>query len=199
MTCLVFKTWVLRGPATVQTSLTASFYSIYFHRSGGGGRGPNLSNIDKCETNILLAQVSPSFYFWMLGVDCQDKNGKLIDSRFRRNQLWNIAFWDTFLKDVPKTEKDNLKRAVFFQTSAAFASRDIPGLAPDQLPITLTDGSKTGGDVLSIVSMRKLTAPKELTQAWNPALVKKDELVVDFRCANCTRAFTDQNSLFTHW
>jgi len=88
-------------------------------RSGGGrggGRGsgpPKTLESGKVLTNIIPAKISEGFQFFLYSVDCTDKDNKMIDSRSRRAELfWNSL--DNLLKDLPKKEREALKRMVFF-------------------------------------------------------------------------------------
>ncbi|GAX18425.1 aubergine [Fistulifera solaris] len=165
----------------------------------GRGRGPDFSRLTSCRTNILSAQVSPNFSVWMFSLECRDKNNKLIDARTRRYQLFQTGFWDQFMarQQLLPQQIEDLKRVVFFQNSTFMSGRDIPGLSsPDQLPLTLCDGSTTNGDVMRIVRMQKLSAPQELLVAWNPA--EEHVVLADLRCADCTQGFRDEQSLLQH-
>jgi len=80
------------------------------------------------------------------------------------------------------------------------SGRDIPGLTADKLPLVLNDGSDTNGDVMTIVTMKKYTRPKELTTAWNPAAPLPAQAVsLDPRCSQCTKAFPNDGAMFQHW
>jgi hypothetical protein len=71
-------------------------------RGGGRGRGPDLSGMKSCISNIILANVSPSFQFYLYSVNCVDANGDSIDSRYRRKFLFDTGLWDGFLKTMPE-------------------------------------------------------------------------------------------------
>jgi hypothetical protein len=75
---------------------------------GGGGRGPDLSKVVSLLSNIVLADVSPNFSFFMYSTEAKNRSGVSIDSLSRRGTLFNDAIWKTLLKDMPKKEKEDL-------------------------------------------------------------------------------------------
>jgi hypothetical protein len=172
-------------------------------RGGGGGgrggpRGPDLSGIKSCVSNIIMSNISPAFEFYQYSIDFQDCNGRPIDSRHRKKFLFDHAFWDGYLKDMPPKEKEDLKRVVFFCGTFFFSARPIPGLEAGKLPLPLpADPLVAEGDTATIKHAFHYLAPKEL-QTVGPA-VADHELALENRCKDCTRCFGDYGSLLQHW
>jgi hypothetical protein len=75
---------------------------------GGGDRGPDLSNVNSLLSNIVLADISPNFSFYMYSIEVKNRAGVAIDSVTRRGALFNEAVWKNLLKDMPKKEKEDL-------------------------------------------------------------------------------------------
>ncbi len=166
-------------------------------RSGGRGRGPDLSGIKSVLCNIILANITEGFQFFLYSVDVKDAKGEAMESRFRRKFLFDRGFWDGFLKDMPEKEKEDLKRVVFFKGSFLFSGRPIPGLKPESLPIELPLDDKAEGDSIRIVKFAHYVAPTELTTKIGN--IKSGEVSFDNRCADCTKSFVDVGSLLQHW
>jgi hypothetical protein len=170
-------------------------------REGGRGGAPDVSrNIDRVLTNILAAKLSENFSFYLYTINTTDKTGTLIDSRSRRMELFGVGFWDILLADMPKGLKSELKRMVFFAGSFFFSAREIPGLEPSKLPLVLCDGSKTNGDTMSCVDVKKFTAPICLLPS-TPATVTRglNQVTMDgLRCSNCTRTFINDGDMLQH-
>ena len=164
---------------------------------GGGSRGPDLSGINSVISNIIMAQVSPAFAFCQYSVDFQDSNGRPIDSRHRKKFLFDNAFWNGLLKDMPDKEKQDLQRVVFFCGTFFFSARPIPGLEPQTLPLLLPTSQEAEGDTATIKHSFHYLAPTEL-QTAGPA-VASHEVALENRCKDCTRAFGDYGSLLQHW
>ena len=168
-------------------------------RGRGGGRNslPDLSGMQTALSNIILANISPGFSFYLYSVKCDDSKGDSIDSRFRRKFLFDIGLWDGLLEDMPRKEKEDLKRVVWFNGSFFFSSRKIPELDPDKLPLKLPASEKAEGDQITVMHMLHYLAPTELQTTLDED--KPNEISFDNRCSNCTRAFADVGSLLQHW
>lgn len=166
-------------------------------RGGGRGRGPDLSGIQSVLTNILLAETSPNFSFYIYTCDCRDKDDQLIESRGRRADLFRKGVLDGVLKDMPAAEKDQLKRATFFAGSFFFSGKAIPGLEKKSLPLQVTDGTQTGGDVMTVVQVQHFAAPECLQPPMPPA--GPGEIVADsFRCSDCLKTFKKETDMLQH-
>jgi hypothetical protein len=111
--------------------------------------------------------------------------------------LFNLGLWDGLLKEMPEKEKDDLRKVVFFSGRFFFSARVIPGAEPDKLPMYLPLDDKADGDSMRVVKLEHYTAPQELTTSIDQ--VGSDQIKVDKRCADCTRAFVDIGSLLQHW
>lgn len=145
----------------------------------------------------MPANVTEGFQFFFYSVDCRDANGVSVDSRHRRRFLFNLAFWDGLLKDMPEKEKDDLRKVVFFSGGFFYAARVIPGLEPAKLPMELPLDDKADGDSITLVKFEHYMAPLELVTSIDR--VASDQVKVDKRCADCVRAFADVGSLLQHW
>mmetsp|Transcript_122519 Transcript_122519/g.342891 ORF Transcript_122519/g.342891 Transcript_122519/m.342891 type:complete len:414 (+) Transcript_122519:114-1355(+) len=163
----------------------------------GRGRGPDLSALKNVLTNIVLADITEGFHFFLYSVDCHDDKGKQIESIHRRRFLFDEAVWNGLLKGMPRKEQDDLRRSIFFAGSYLFSARPIPGLDAEDLPLELPIGDKAEGDSIRIVSFEQYTTPLELKQPVH-TLTKPDEVKFDNRCANCTKAFPDVGALLQH-
>lgn len=147
-------------------------------------------------TNIILADVTPGFQFYLYSVKCEDSNGDVIDSRHRRKFLFDLGFWDGVVKDMPAKEKADLKRAVFFNGSFFFSARKI--IALEQLPFKLPTAEKAEGDQITVMQMLHYLAPDEI-QPKKTVATKPNEISFDNRCGDCTRAFATSDALLKHW
>jgi len=156
-----------------------------------------MSGLTSCLTNIVLADVTEGFQFYLYSVHVEDAHGIAIDSRHRRKFLFNVGLLDGFLKDMPQKAKEDLKRVLFFHGSFFFSGRPVPGLDPEKLPLELPVSEKAEGDKIKIMQMVHYTAPKEM-KIGGPAL-KKHEVAFDLRCSDCTKAFADVGALLQHW
>merc|ERR1719162_1615055 len=87
-----------------------------------------------------------NFSFHQYSIDCRERRDNAIESLSRRKTLFEIAIWDTVLKDMPRAEKEDLKRVVFFVGSYFFSARPILGLESHKLPLEILNGSTTDGD-----------------------------------------------------
>lgn len=165
---------------------------------GGRGRGPDLSGLSSCLTNIVLAEVTEGFQFFLYTVNCKESNGEQMESRFRRKVLFHTGFWDHLLTDIQEKEKKDLRRVVFFSGSYFCSGRAIPGLEPSKLPYKLSLGKEgETGETVEIMQVFHYLAPDELRGI--PSAVTANEVSFDFRCADCTRAFADQVAMLQHW
>lgn len=121
-----------------------------------------------------------------------------MESRHRRRLLFNTGFWDHFLKDTTAKEKNDLRRVVFFSGSYFCSGRPIPGLEPSNLPYKLPLGKEgEQGETLEIMQVFHYLAPDELRKP--PSAVTANEVSFDYRCADCTKVFTDQGAVLQHW
>ena len=130
-------------------------------------------------------------------MDCRDKNDKNIESRGRRAELFRRAMWENLLKNMPESEKESLRRVMFFAGSFFFSGRAIPGLEKDKMPKNLVDGSASKGDSLSIVQVQHFSAP-ECLQTPTPTAGPAEVLVDTFRCAGCTKSFKTEDQMIQH-
>jgi hypothetical protein len=138
------------------------------------------------------------FSFYQYSIDATDHKEKNIDSRGRRMELFRHGVWDSLLIDMPKNEKDDLKRVVFFAGSLCYSARPIPGLENSKLPIDLVPDKNREGDTMTVVEVAQFTVPKELAKQESVASVQVSELSFDLRCSNCVQAFRDSQSLLQH-
>ncbi|KAG7361420.1 Piwi domain containing protein [Nitzschia inconspicua] len=176
-------------------------------RGGGRGRGgktrqfsPDMSGISSVLSNIVMADVSPNFQFFLYPVQAVDSEGNQIESRQRRRFLFDNGLWDGLLKDMSAEEKEDLKRVIFFQGSFFFSARKIPGLEPEKLPVDLPlPVEKAEGDQIKVMQLMHYVTPIELQfkdSARPPE--REGEVSFDKRCADCTQAFKDIGSLLQH-
>ena len=163
---------------------------------GGGGRGiQRVVGETTTVTNSTLADVSPGFKFYLYSVHSADKNDTEISSLGRRRQLFDFGM-DKLFGNKKKVELSNIKDQIFFQGSNFFSSRIIPGLEPHRLPREICDGVDTSRDIMIIKSVQCYSAPVEM-KVVTPA-ASAMESVVDYRCANCTKAFKDFPTMMNH-
>ena len=187
---------------------------------GGGGRGdPPPSNTGL--SNIIPCSLTQNFQFFLYGLDIQDKDGKLIDGRRRRSELFMKGLYDPkegLLKRQGMSDKDieSFKRGVFFEGSYCFTSRQIPGLDAKNLPLYLVAASKNlkldnkvvnvpcsdNGDTIRVAQVQSYTAPTMLSPNYRPPKAgtgdAKNTAVMDQRCANCNTMFVNAEALLSH-
>jgi hypothetical protein len=160
-----------------------------------------MSDISSVLSNIVMADVSQNFQFFMYTVQTTDSEGNQIESRHRRKFLFDLGLWDGLLENMPANEKEDLQRIVFFQGSFFFSARRIPGLEPEKLPLVLpTPVEKAEGDGIQVMQFMHYVTPIELQfkdSARSPG--KEEEMSFDKRCADCTLAFKDTGALLQHW
>lgn len=162
-----------------------------------------MSRMKSCISNVMEADVSDNFQFFMYSVAVVNDHEEQIDSRHRRMFLFDLGLWNGLLKDLPDKEKEDLKRVVFFQGSFFYSARKIPGLEPDKLPLNLPLSEEAEGDCIKVVQVMHYEAPVELTPAKASAAAgdKKPgagDIAFDKRCNDCTRAFADTGALLQH-
>lgn len=162
-----------------------------------------MSRMKSCISNVMEADVSDNFQFFMYSVAVVNDHDEQIDSRHRRMFLFDLGLWNGLLKDLPDKEKEDLKRVVFFQGSFFYSARKIPGLEPDKLPLNLPLSEEAEGDCIKVVQVMHYEAPVELTPAKASAAAgdKKPgagDIAFDKRCNDCTRAFADTGALLQH-
>ena len=179
-------------------------------RGGGGGRYPASTGrggrstgpppptgVTSALTNILMAQTTPNFKFYVYSVDAVDKDGKNIASASRRNTLLNVGLFDKLLKDMSAADKESIKRQTFFCGNQFFTASPIPGL--ENLPLALLDGTDTNRDTATVMQVQCFSAPAELQpDSKEMQASAKDTVSLDFRCADCTMCFKDFNSVKSH-
>jgi len=166
---------------------------------GRGGRGaPDISSIQSVATNIILASVTDHFRFYQYMIRAVDKAGDQIDSSSRRAELFSIGVWDTLLSEMPKRDKNDLKRVVFFAGSCCYAARPIPGLESSTLPVVVLSGDSIDGDSITIDRVRQYTTPQELVEQSVSTVLCESNLSFDLRCSNCAQAFHERESLLQH-
>jgi len=164
----------------------------------GRGRGPDLSDLNKVLTNNIPVELGKNFSFYLYSVQCHDKDGKEVEQRHVRFNLFNIGVWDDLLVDMPREEKEDLKRVVFFQGSFFFAGRAIPGLERENLPVELSRGNDTEGNTMTVVGVQHFGPPQEVASSA-PQGTARDELTVDtFRCQQCNRTFSAEYHMKQH-
>lgn len=187
------------------------------HHGGGRGRGePNIppSELRACTTNILKAElnnivqdpkvachqqaeVTEGFHFYEFSINAQDSSGEVIESRRRRAFLFNLGLWEGVLRDLPRQDKNHLRKVVFFNGSTFYSGRQIPGLEAANLPHEMDFGERGAeGDTMQIVGVRKLLAPVELQVERNEE--NPNEIRFDNRTADGTRSFQDSQALLQH-
>eukprot|EP00980_Cylindrotheca_fusiformis_P011868 scaffold2818_cov59-Cylindrotheca_fusiformis.AAC.3 len=137
---------------------------LYYGREhdcrGGPERGHDLERLSSCTTNMVPAEATEGFQFFLYTVNIKESNGEQMESRHRRKELFDIGFWDNLLKGLPNAEKKDLRRAVYFSGSYFCSGRPIPGLEQEKLPVSLPLG-KAGelGETVEIVQLLILGAP----------------------------------------
>ena len=190
----------------------------------GRGRGPSClaSSPKSALSNLIMADLTPNFKFYVYGVDGRDKKDNLIDSRNHRYDLFNRGLYskEGLLARLGESNKDieSLKRIVFFEGSSFFSSRKIPGLDKSDLPRVLVGSKESSGDEvpcsdngdsLVISHYKCYIAPPTLAQVSQAAAAaavsesKSQEpgdvrFAVDRRCSDCTKAFVDLEALLQH-
>eukprot|EP00980_Cylindrotheca_fusiformis_P010696 scaffold2400_cov187-Cylindrotheca_fusiformis.AAC.1 len=165
---------------------------------GGRGRGPDFSGLASCTTNIVPAEVTEGFQFFLYTVNIKESSGEQMESRHRRKMLFHTGFWDNLLKGLHIDEKNDLRRVVYFSGSYFCSGRPIPGLERSKLPVQLPLGKEEElGETVEIVQVFHYLAPNELRGI--PSAVSQNEVAFDSRCADCTRCFADQGSVLQHW
>ena len=184
-------------------------YSTANYRGRGGGRagragrgrGPDMSRMTSCLSNVMQADISENFQFFLYSVAVENDHGEQIESRHRRKFLFDLGLWNGVLKDLPDKEKDDLRRVVFFQGSFFYSARKIPGLEPQELPMTLPVTEDAEGDTIKVVQVFHYITPVELkTDIKHGAKKLKDgEISFDKRCNDCAKCFVDSGALFQHW
>ncbi|KAL3930479.1 MAG: hypothetical protein SGBAC_011749, partial [Bacillariaceae sp.] len=168
---------------------------------GGGGRdpGPDLSGMQACTTNILKAELTEGFHFYQYSINAQNSSGEVIESSYRRRFLFNVGFWDGLLRDLPRNEKNDLRKVVFFNGSTFYSGRSIRGLEAaslDDSPYEMNFGDRGEGDTMQVIGVKKLLAPIELQTPRTDH--GPNEVRFDNRTANARRSFQDQQALLQY-
>lgn len=187
-------------------------------RSGGRGGSRSASSSGPTPTealsNIILASVTPNFRFYQYGLDGSTKDGKLIDSRRRREELFSLGIFDLTQgllakNGMKKAEIQDLRRVCFFEGSFMFSSRPIPFL---KLPMCIVGAKEKGletpimsnGDSMTITACSAFSAPlvisppKPKPQSTDAAVGGDAKVSIDHRCNDCTKAFTDVEAMMAH-
>jgi len=169
-------------------------------------------------SNIILVSLSPNFRFYMYGVNCQDRTGKLIDTRRRRQELFFrglLGPGEGLLTkmDLSAKELESVKRGVFFEGSYCFSSRRIPGLEKENLPKTLIASEaradnpnmlvSQNGDSIKIMKYEGYLAPEILKEGNDDFEKRAAESSVplariDGRCGDCTSFYKKTDALMSH-
>ena len=147
-------------------------------------------------TNILLAELTPSFRFYLYTVDVFDRDGNKIQSSSRCNHLLHIGIFDNLLKDMPIGDKESRQRMIFFSGSFFFSASRVPGL--ENLPLQLLDGTDTDLETVSVRRVQCFAAPNELRVSSESAKVFENAVSLDYRCSHCTMSFVDRNGCMRH-
>jgi hypothetical protein len=159
-----------------------------------------MSGMRSCLSNVMQADISENFQFFLYSVAVESDHGEQIESRHRRKFLFDLGLWNGLLKDMPDKEKEDLRRVVFFQGSFFYSARKIPGLEPDKLSMELPVSEEAEGDTIKVVQVFHYVTPVELKTASSTNTKLKDgEVGFDKRCNDCTKCFTDVGALLQHW
>jgi hypothetical protein len=170
------------------------------HGGGGGSKPPDMSAIKSCLSNVILADVSEHFQFFLYAVAAEDPNGMLIESRHRRKFLFDQGFWNGIHAALSPKEKEDLQRVIFFQGSFFYSARKIPGLEPENLPLELpVPTEKAEGDSIKITQVIHYVTPLELLRTGSEDSTKEGEVSFDKRCADCLKSFKDVGGMLQHW
>jgi len=175
-------------------------------RSGGRnvrGRGPDMSNLKSCLSNVMEADICENFQFFLYSVAVENDHGEQIESRHRRKFLFDLGLWNGLLKDMHAKEKEDLRRVVFFQGSFFYSARKIPGLEPEKLTLSLPVSEDAEGDTIKVVQVFHYVTPVELKTKKNIIPIadikqKADKVSFDKRCNDCTKGFVDVGALLQH-
>ncbi|KAL7520247.1 hypothetical protein ACHAWX_004980 [Stephanocyclus meneghinianus] len=192
----------------------------------GGGRGRSEPPCPaEASSNVIPCTVSPSLRFYVYGVEATSKNGKQIDSRSRRGQLYGLGVFDSKVGLLARNydascgkKLDDLiaewRRLLFFQNSVIFAARPLPGMEPlaKQESVPLVGGGKgtpesDNGDAMTVTDVTQYSPPAELIPASASTAAPRKagtleasmaSLTVDLRCADCIKSFVDDKALLAH-
>eukprot|EP00557_Chaetoceros_sp_GSL56_P002397 CAMPEP_0176489722 /NCGR_PEP_ID=MMETSP0200_2-20121128/7458_1 /TAXON_ID=947934 /ORGANISM="Chaetoceros sp., Strain GSL56" /LENGTH=1195 /DNA_ID=CAMNT_0017886919 /DNA_START=173 /DNA_END=3760 /DNA_ORIENTATION=- len=162
----------------------------------------------EANTNIIKATITNNFFFYQYGLDSTSANGSRIISTRRRAHIFFSGIFDKNIGILAKTgmkekEIEDFRRVTYFEGSFVFTARPIPTV--DTFPfIITTDDVDTDiklspcdlGDVLTITSMKKYYAPKELT--IDRLKSSENGIVVDLRCSGCTSVFATKEAMISH-
>jgi len=178
---------------------------------GGQFRGKSVAvdfGATEANANIVCASVMNNFRFYHYGIDGSDRNGKLIDSRRRKNELFRLGIFDEekgllASNGMSKKEIEDFRRVTFFEGSFMYCNRPLP--FAKKAPFSLV-GRKTpdsdntplsdNGDTMTITSLNIYTAPDQLRK--NVKTSGPDGIVVDLRCGDCTQAFKTKEAMLSH-
>jgi len=180
-------------------------------RGGGGSVGRPPSNPKSALSNLILADLAPSFRFYLYSTDFKDVNGNLIESRRRRQDIFNLGLKELLRnKGYSEADEINFRRGVFFEGSYFFSSRIVPGLEAENLPKILVGAKEKNtnmpmsdnGDCLEIMGIHPYSAPellmKKKESSQRNVSPSEAKLEVDRLCSSCTTSFTSIEALFAH-
>lgn len=173
-------------------------------RSGGGGwSGPPPT---EALSNLILAQVTANFRFYQYGLSGVSRDGKAIDSRRRRQELFHRGVFDQETgvlarNSMKRKEIENIQRVVFFEGSFFFSARKIPFLEEKMDLVGASESGKlptmSNGDTMSVTNIMSFKAPEAITPD-EPVKTSDSEIAVDKRCGECPKAFADVEGLLAH-
>lgn len=152
-------------------------------------------------TNIIPADITRNFHFYLYGVCCTSKTKNLDGTNAIHGKLFYSGIEKMLREKVGYTQAqiEDILRVVFFEGSAVLSSRKIPGIDKCDLPFVVYQ-DVNDGDTCTLTSFEVFRAPKSL-QSSSYASSPVDEttmMAVDFRCANCTTSFATKDGLLSH-
>lgn len=175
-------------------------------------------NPTSCLSNLILVDVLPNFRFFLYGVSCTDRSGKMVDSRRRRQELFFKGLLDKYdgllsRMDIPEKDMDSIKRGLFFEGSYCFSSRPIPGLEKERLPrclvsngVATPDADQTpppvseNGDTITVMKVDAYLAPTSILENQDQTLPESSVplALLDGTCESCNNIFPSTDSLMSH-
>jgi len=148
-------------------------------------------------TNIIPADITRNFHFYLYGLCCTSKAKNLDGSNAIHGKLFYHGI-ETLLREkmaYTQAQIDDVLRVVFFEGSAVLSSRKIPGIEKSDLPFLVYQDVQDG-DTCTVTSFECFRAP---TCLQNSLTIDENTMIgVDFRCAHCTTAFATQDALLSH-
>lgn len=144
---------------------------------------------------LIHYSTASTFSFYEYSFDSTSKDGKQIESLWRRKDLFMKGIFDSdLLADMSDRAKNDLKRLVFFAGSFCYSGVEIPGLEKEKL---IVDGSTTDGDTMRCAGVKQYGPPTEL-KVEAPSLSKQEIAIDAHRCADCTKSFASKENLLRH-